>query len=435
MSDTTANHWPAKKPIIVGVIALLFLVGGFGAWSVFSNIAGAIIATGRIELDQNRQIIQHQDGGVVSAVMVGEGDRVEEGDVLITLDATRLQSELNIVEGQLFELIARSGRLVAERDDSDTITFDPLLVEAAEANPQLKELMDGQERLFQTRIFAGQQAVEQLQKQKAQIASQVTGIEAQQEALEIQLTLLGDELRDQQDLLDRGLAQASRVLALRREEARLRGQVGELTASAAESEGRITEIDLEILRLQTQRKEDAITQLRDVQFREFELRENRLDLKDRLSRLVITSPVTGLIFGLTVFAERTVIQPAEALLYIVPQDRPLVITGEIEPIHIDEVYQGQDVTLRFSTFDARTTPEVFGFVSAISGDVFTDEVNGRRFYRVEMTLNEGEMDRLGDVELLPGMPVDGFIQTNARTPMAYLVKPLADYFNKAFRES
>lgn len=435
MSDSNAQNWPAKRPIIVGSIALALLVGGFGLWSVYSNIAGAIIATGRIELDQNRQIIQHPDGGVVSDVPIGEGDRVEKGDTLITLDEKRLQSELNIVEGQLFELIARSGRLVAERDESDTITFDPLLVEAAASNPQLKELMDGQERLFLTRIDSAEQAVEQLQKQKAQITSQVTGIEAQQAALVEQLSLLSDELRDQQDLLDRGLAQASRVLALRREEARLRGSSGELTASAAESEGRITEIDLEILRLQTQRKEDAITQLRDVQFREFELRENRLDLQDRLSRLVITSPVTGLIFGLTVFAERTVIQPAEALLYIVPQDRPLIITGEIEPIHIDEVFLGQDVTLRFSTFDARTTPELFGFISSISGDVFTDEVNGRRFYRVEMTLNEGEMARLGEVELLPGMPVDGFIQTSSRTPMEYLTKPLVDYLNKAFRES
>lgn len=435
MNQQTTQKWPARSPIIVGVIALLTLVGGFGTWSVMSNIAGAIIATGRIELDQNRQIIQHPDGGVVSEVHVGEGDRIESGETLITLNATRLQSELNIVEGQLFELIARSGRLIAERDGTSSLSFDPLLVETAKERPQLKELMDGQERLFQTRIFSGRQAVEQLQKQKAQIASQITGIVAQQNALEQQLELLSQELTDQQDLLDRGLAQASRVLGLQREEARLRGQVGELTAGVAESEGRITEIELEILRLETQRKEEAITQLRDVQFREFELRENRLDLQDRLSRLVITSPVTGVIFGLTVFAERTVIQPAEALLYIVPQDRPLVITGEIDPIHIDEVFQGQDVTLRFSTFDARTTPEVFGFVSNISGDVFTDEVNGRRFYRVEMTLNEGEMDRLGDVELLPGMPVDGFIQTHSRTPMAYLVQPLADYFNKAFRES
>ena len=225
------------------------------------------------------------------------------------------------------------------------------------------------------------------------------------------------------------------TLEKRREDARLRGTVGELTASVAENEGRITEIDLDILRLATQRKEDAITQLRDLQYREFELREQRLSLRERLSRLDITAPVSGLIFGLTVFAERAVIQPAEALMFIVPQDRPMVITGEVEPIHVDEVYLGQDVTLRFSTFDARTTPEVFGTVSSISGDAFRDDTTGRSYYRVEMTLKDGEMDRLGDVDLVPGMPVDGFIRTADRSPMTYLLKPFTDYFNRAFRET
>ncbi|PTX58087.1 HlyD family secretion protein [Litoreibacter ponti] len=430
-----ASKWPARGPVTLGVLALVFLLGGFGIWAVQANIAGAIIAPGRIEVDQNRQVLQHPDGGVVAEVRVREGDRVERGQLLIKLDATRLRSELLIVEGQLFELIARAARLKAERDDLDEITVDPLLIKAADSRPQLQELIDGQQRLFKTRVSSAAQAVEQLEKRKAQIANQVDGVRAQQAALETQLALLEEELTAQQDLLDKGLAQASRVLALRREEARLRGTVGELTASTAESEGRITEIDLEIIRLQTQREEDAITQLRDLQYREFELREQRLSLQERLSRLDITAPVSGLIFGLSVFAERAVIQPAEALMFIVPQDRPLVITGEIEPIHVDEVFIGQDVTLRFATFDARTTPEVFGSISSISGDAFRNETTGRSFYRVEMTLKEGEMARLGGVELLPGMPVDGFIQTSERSPMSYLLKPLTDYFNRAFRET
>lgn len=432
---TTAEKWPARGPVMVGLLSLVILLGGFGLWAVKANIAGAIIAPGKIEVDQNRQVLQHPDGGVVAEVLVREGDRVKRGDVLVKLDATRLKSELLIVEGQLFELIARGGRFKAERDDADTIVFDPLLLTSAQTRPQLQQLMDGQERLFRTRISSAAQAVEQLEKRKAQIASQVDGVRAQQDALVTQLDLLQEELNAQQELLDKGLAQSSRVLALRREDARLRGTVGELTASTAESEGRITEIDLEILRLQTQRKEEAITQLRDIQYREFELREQRLSLQERLSRLDITAPVEGLIFGLTVFAERAVITPAEPLMFIVPQDRPLVITGEIEPIHVDEVYLGQDVTLRFATFDARTTPEVFGTISSISGDAFRDEATGRSYYRVEMTLKEGEMSRLGGVELLPGMPVDGFIQTSERSPMSYLLKPLTDYFNRAFRET
>jgi HlyD family secretion protein len=299
----------------------------------------------------------------------------------------------------------------------------------------VQRLIDGQERLFRTRISANQQAVEQLEKRKLQIASQLEGITAQQDALAVQLELLQGELESLQDLLNKGLAQASRVLSLRREDASLQGRIGELKATRAENEGRITEIDLEILRLRTQREEEAITQLRDLQSNAFELQEQRLNLLDQLSRLEITAPVTGLVFGLTVFAERSVIRPADPLLYIVPQDRPLLITGQIDPINVDEVYVGQDVTLHFTTFDARTTPEVFGTVSNISGDVFTDDVNGRKYYRIEMVLNEGEIGRLGGVALVPGMPVDAFIQTSERSPITYLVKPLMDYFNKAFRET
>jgi HlyD family secretion protein len=417
------------------MIGLLILVGGFGVWAVFSNIAGAIIATGQIELEQNRQVVQHPDGGVVEKVMVREGDSVKAGDVLIKLDANRLKSELLIIEGELFEIVSRSARLEAERDETDEITFPDLLAEAAVTRPEISDLMRGQERLFRARLSNAEQTVEQLKKRKAQIANQVEGVAAQQDALVTQLSLLKEELDAQQDLLAKGLAQAGRVLALQREDARLQGQGGELPATVAENEGRITEIDIQILQLDTQRKEDAITALRDLQYRVFELSEQRLALKEQLSRLDITAPLSGLVFGLTVFAERSVIRPADDLMFLVPQDRPLLITGEIEPIHIDEVYIGQDATMRFSTFDARQTPEVFGTVHNISGDVFTDEATGRRYYRIELVLNQGEMARLGDVDLLPGMPVDTFIQTTERSPMAYFVKPLADYFNKAFRES
>lgn len=429
------RRWSAKMPLIIGTIALVILVAGFGGWGVLANIAGAIIASGQIEVEQNRQIIQHPDGGVVASVHVSEGERVEKGDSLIMLEGVQLHSQLKVTESQLFEILARIGRLEAERDGVEQITLQPLLVDAVEDDAEVQRLVDGQERLFRTRVYANQQAIEQLGKRKLQIANQLEGIAAQQDAMAIQLNLLQDELASLQDLLDKGLAQASRVLSLRREDARLQGQLGELKASSAESEGRITEIDLEILRLQTQREEEAITQLRDLQSNAFELQEQRLALLDQMSRLEITAPVSGLVFGLTVFAERSVIRPADPLLYIVPQDRPLLITGQIDPINVDEVHLGQDVTLHFTTFDARTTPEVFGTVSNISGDVFTDEVNGRKYYRIEMVLNEGEMDRLGEVVLVPGMPVDAFIQTSERSPIAYLIKPLADYFNKAFRET
>lgn len=429
------KKWSAGFPVTLGFFALLILLGGFGTWGVMANIAGAIIVTGRIEVDQNRQVVQHPDGGVVAEILVDEGDLVEKGAPLIKLDPTRLRSDLVVAESQLFEMLARIARLEAERDGSDNMEFDPFLLEMAKSRPEVQTLMDGQKRLFETRISSNRQAIEQLDKRKAQIRNQIDGVEAQQLAMETQLGLLKEELKAQQDLLDKGLAQASRVLALRREDARLQGTVGELTASAAENAGRITEIELEILRLETQRKEDAITQLRDLQYQQFELREKRANLVEQLSRLDVTSPVSGLVFGLQVFAERSVVRPADPILYVIPQDRPLVITGEVDPIHVDEVFVGQDVTMSFSTFDARTTPEVFGVVTGISGDVFTNDATGRSYYRVEMVLKDGEIVRLGDVALVPGMPVDGFIKTDERSPITYLVKPLTDYFKRAFRES
>ena len=432
---TSPRRWTAGRPLAVGFVSLLVLVGGFGTWAVLAQISGAVVAPGQVEVDQNRQVVQHPDGGVVDKVLVEEGDFVDAGAELVRLDPALLGSELAIVEGQLFEIIARRGRLAAERDEASTITFDPELQKVAQQRPQVAELMGGQDRLFAARAETLLKESQQLDKRAAQIADQVTGIHAQQEALQQQLVFVGEELTDLQSLLDKGLAQASRVLALQREQARLLGQVGELQASAAQAEGRITEIEIEKLKLVTTRREQAITELRDLQYRELELAERRQSLRQQLDRLDIRAPVSGVVYGLTVFAERSVIRAADPVLYLVPQDRPLVVAARIDPIHRDEAYVGQPVTLRFATFDARTTPELYGTVMQVSADAFTDEQAGASFYRAEMVLNEGENEKLGDLRIVPGMPVEAFIRTSDRTPLAYLLKPLTDYFNRAFRES
>ena len=435
MIDGSKNAWSARGPMIIGLLGLVVLVGGFGTWAVATNISGAIIAGGRIEVDQNRQVVQHPDGGVVAEIMVDEGDEVEAGDVMIRLDDTQLKSQLAINESQLYELMSRRGRLEAERDDRDSITFDPLVLEAAKTNPDVPDLIAGQQRLMAARAESTVNEIDQLEKRRGQIANQIEGIEAQQVALKKQLELISEELTDQQRLLDQGLAQAARVLSLQREEARLSGTMGELEAQKAEAGGRITEIDIEILKLGTGRREDAITRLRDLQYRELELREQRLAVIEQLDRLDITAPVSGIIYDLQVFALRSVIRPADPVLYIVPQDRPLIINAKIEPIHIDKLSIGQEVNLRFSALDQRTTPELKGQVVQISADAFQDERQQLSFYRAEIALSEGEQDRLPeDAVLIPGMPVEAFIRTEDRTPLAYLTKPLTDYFTKAFRE-
>ena len=430
------RKWSARRQMIAGFIALIVLVVGVGGWSVMANIAGAIVASGMIEVEANRQIVQHPEGGVVGRIDVDDGDRVEAGTVLIRFDDTLLKSELAIVEGQLFEIMARRARLEAERDGVDTLVFTPELdIMGAESLVDIQSLKEGQQRLFQARRDSLNQEADQLAERKIQIGQQIDGSNAQLTSLEKQLELMRMELEDAESLLQKNLIQSSRVLALQREEARLFGQVGELKSAIAESRGRIAELEIEILKLTSRLREEAITTLRDLQYTEIELKERRISSLETLSRLDVRAPTSGLVYGRAVHALRSVVRPAEPIMYIVPQDSPMVISSRIETIHIDEVRIGQAATLRFSTFDQRTTPELDGTVTKVSADVFTDEVTGQVYYSAEILPNEGELVKLDGLELVPGMPVESFIKTTDRTPLAYLVKPLMDYFNKAFRES
>jgi len=436
MSKQSSNRWSAWQSVLIGFIGLSLLFGGFGTWAVKSQIAGAIVASGRIEVERNRQIVQHDKGGTVAEIRVDEGDGVKAGDLLIRLDPAQITSQLVIVEGQLFELMARRGRLEAERDETDTLKFDKELLEAGGQNPDLQELMEGQENLFRARRASVAQEIDQLGKRRGQTLNQIEGVVAQEASLSTQLDLIEEQLVSQQSLLDRGLAQAATVIGLKREQARLRGQIGELAASKAQAEGRVTETDIEVLKLGTTAREEAITQLRDLRYRELELIEQRRALRAEIDRLDIRAPVSGLVYGLLVQTPRSVIRAAEPLMYLVPQDRPLIIAARVQPIHVDEISLGQKVNLRFSSLDQRTTPELVGLVIQISADSINDELTGQPYFRAEITLNPGEMEKLPEgTQLVPGMPVDAFINTGERSPMAYLIKPLADYFVRAFRES
>ncbi len=424
-----------RGPVTLGLLALAALILGFGVWSVTTNLSGAIVAQGRIEVEQNRQIVQHPDGGVVAEIFVQEGATVAAGDRLIRLDGAALTSELTIVQGQLTELAARTARLLAERDDAKSIDFPADLLAQAKAQPQVAAQIDGQLRLYQARRETLAEQTQQLTRRIEQIRAQGDGITAQSTALATQLSLIKDELTSQQTLLDKGLAQQGTVLALQREEARLNGQMGELAASLAQSQGQITEIEIQISGLSTQRREQAATELRDIGPSQLELAERQRALTERIARLEIRAPVAGIVLGLQVTTPRAVIRPADPVLYLIPQDRPLVITAEIAPIHIDQVQVGQPVELVFSAFSSRTTPHLFGKVSVVSADALTNAQTSAAYYRAEVILNAGEVAKLGDQALLPGMPVEVFVQTGARTPLAYLVKPFTDYFARAFRES
>ncbi|MEM6759736.1 MAG: HlyD family type I secretion periplasmic adaptor subunit [Pseudomonadota bacterium] len=430
------NAWSARTPVVFGLLGLIVLLGGFGYWATQTRIAGAIIASGRIEVDQNRQVVQHPDGGVVAEIAVKEGDVVAAGELLLQLDVTHMQTQLSIVESQLYEFMARRGRLEAERDNSGTISFEEEVVTVSAERGDVSELMEGQQNLFVARRETMAQTLQQLDQRAEQIRNQIVGIEAQEASLGRQLDLIAQELDVQAGLLQRGLTQASGVLALEREVASLEGRIGELAANKAEAAQRISEVEIEMLRMRSQRREEAITRLRDLRTRELELIEQRQGLRTEIERMQVRAPVSGVVYNMRVQTPRSVVRPADPVLFLIPQDRPLVIAARVDPIHIDEIITGQTVNLRFSALDQRTTPELVGEVALVSADAFEDETIGASFYRAEIVLKQGEQERLPDGQvLIPGMPVEAFIRTADRSPLTYLVKPMMDYFNRAFRES
>lgn len=431
----TPAPWSAGRPLALGVIALAILLGGFGGWAVMASISGAVIADGQVEVAQRQQIVQHPDGGVINQILVTEGESVEAGDVLIRLDGTALRSELAVVETQVFETLARRGRLEAERDAAERITFPPELVAAAADDPVATRLMQGQLQLFEARSESLRQQARQLEQRRAAIRSQIAGTDAQRDAHAEQIDLIGQELDDQQALFDRGLAQVSRLLALKREATRLRGRMGELSAERARAKGTILELELKILRLHSDRREQAQVALRELDMRALELTGRRRALRERVHRLDLRAPVGGVIHDMQITTPQAVLRPAEPVLHLVPQDRPLLITARVATTDIDEVAAGQDVTLMVTAFNRRSVRDIQGRVTRISPDAFTDDVTRAGYYRVEIELADGGLDQLPEGALVPGMPVEAYILTRERSPMTYLVQPFADYFARAFRES
>lgn len=435
MSGREKGDWNIRRFVIGGYVVLGVMVFGLGAWAAVTKISGAVVVSGNLEVEGNRQVVQHPTGGVIETLNVKNGDVVKRGDVLVTLEGDSLVTELGIVEGQWYEILARKGRLASERDGLDEITFDPELLEEAKTNPKMNDLMKAQQQQFAAGRKLESDQSGQITERQAQIEQQTDGLVAMQKATAEQTRLIRQEVIQQQTLLDKGLTEIGKLLALQRTLAELEGTAGQIDANMAENRGKIAELEINRVQIDSQTREDAITELRDLEFREIELRERRTELTDQISKLRLRAPVDGVIYGNTADTLRGVIRPAEPVMYIVPKDAPLIVRGHILPTAIDQVHVGQIATLRFSAFDSRTTPEVDGHVVSISADAVEDQQRGMRYYTADIQIDENERGRLSHQTLLPGMPVEAFIGTQPRSPLSHFVKPFTDYFARAFQET
>ncbi|WP_407491788.1 HlyD family type I secretion periplasmic adaptor subunit [Pseudooceanicola sp. MF1-13] len=416
----------------LGLVAAVALFSAFVYWAQSTNIAGAVIATGTVEVVGKPKSVQHLDGGVVEEILVEDGQSVTQGDVLVRLDATLLSANLDIYRTRLSEAIALRERLLAEQVGADQITLsadDPLT-----AGVDIASHRDGQAAIFEARRIFEAGRREQLTEKIAQFRNQTTGVEGLIASKEEQLKLLEDELASVQSLADKGLARANAVLALRRNQADLLGQIAEPRSELARIQNSIRDTELEILQGERQMREQVATELRQVTNNIHELRQQILSTEKQLSRIDIRAPVTGRIHEMQITTLGGVVPPGATILQIVPVDEALSFSVRVDPASIDQVYVGQDATLRFPAFNQRTTPELYGAVIDVSPTSVVDEATGMAFYRVRVSADDEELARLGDNRLVPGMPVETYLQTGDRSVLSYLMKPLSEQLNQAFRE-
>jgi HlyD family secretion protein len=433
MKVTSPMRRSMRRHLVAAIVVVLVLVIGVGGWAATAVISGAVVASGSIVVDSNVKKVQHLTGGIVGELRVRDGDRVRAGDIVVRLDETVTRANLAIVTKGLDELTARKARLESERDGSDTIIFPAQLLAGA-GDPDRAAAMDSERKLFNLRRTARNGQKAQLRERIAQLGEEIAGLTAQQNSKAKEIALIERELAGVRELWKQNLVQLTRLTALEREAARLDGERGQLIAAAAQAKGKIAETTLQILQIDQDIASDVAKELREVDGKIGEFIERKVTAEDQLKRIDIRAPQDGTVFQLAVHTIGGVITAGDPIMLIVPDADNLSVEVKVNPQDIDQLQLNQKAILRFTAFNVRTTPEIEGTVTRISADTSTDQRTGQSYYTVRIAMAADQVERLGDVKLLPGMPVEAFVQTGDRTMFSYLMKPLHDQFVRAFRE-
>lgn len=425
----TTRHY-----LIVGTFASILLVGGLGIWAGFTYIAGAVVTSGIISVESNVKTIQHKEGGIVQEIYVQNGDHVKSGDVLIRLDGTIPRASLAVISKQLDELLIEETRLIAELDDRDHFTL-PVIFNDRRSEQEINEIFLGQTALLKARSARIKGRKRQLNEQIEQFQNQIKGLQAQLDSKASEMKFVEEELLDLEKLLRKGLVSQSRVIALRRSRAQLMGERGDLIARIAQAYTAISERRIQILQIDEDNQTEVLQRTQKIRVEIASLTEQKTAAVDQLRRIDIKAPYDGIVHQLSIHTTEGVVNPGAAVMQIVPQNDRLIIEAKLNPIDIDHIYIGQVAHVQLSAFDQRNTPQLYAKVIVVSPNLEQDQMTGAQYYLVRLEIEVDQLKRLGDKLLIPGMPVEAFIQTNERTVLDYLLKPLMDQVQKAFRET
>jgi HlyD family secretion protein len=434
-SAVTTPYSSIRRHLVVGTALILFIGFGIGGWAATMELSGAVVASGSLVVDSNVKKVQHLGGGIVKDILVREGEHVKAGQVLVRLDETQTKAANAVVTKTLEELAAQQARLEAERDDDDHIEFPPTIVDLARSShSDAAHIMASEEKLFDLRRQDRDGKKAQLKERIGQLKDEIQGYLDQITEKNSEIDLIGKELEGVRQLRSQNLVPMNRLTSLERDAARVQGERSQLASATAQAKGKITETELQIIQVDQTLRSEVGKELSETQAKISEFVERKIATDDQLNRVEIRAPQDGIVQQLSIHTVGGVVAAGDTIMLIVPDTDSLEVEVKIAPQDIDQLYLDQMATLRFTAFNSRTTPEIDGKVSFISADILQDQRTGMSYYVARITLDPSQVARLGQVKLIPGMPVTAFVKTSERTMFSYLTKPLREQAVRAFRE-
>jgi HlyD family secretion protein len=432
--DLAANSSSMRRLMRWFVLSSFIVFFGIGGWSVAAKVDSAVVTAGTFAVQSSAQAVQHLEGGVIGAILVKDGDLVQEGQVLVRLDAAKVTADASILERKLIDLTAQKARLEAENLDRTTITRTESPFSSRQMDSALRAAFASEESLMNERRFTRLNQLSQQQERKVQVERQIDGFNERYKALKEELAQVTAELADQRMLDSKGLIRRPVLRQTEREVSRLKGEMGDMEAKVAGAHSQLTEIEFKIAELTRNARSEVLKQLQAVTAGLAETEEQLAAARDRLQRLDIRAPRTGLVHELAVHTIGGIVSPGQKLMSIIPNDEPLIVNAKIRPDEVEQVHVDQRASIRISAFKLPTPLELEGWVTNVSPDQVVSSQSGQAYFTVKIAIAPGERSKLEGKELTPGLPAEVLILGDARRIITYLTQPLTDRLAVTFRE-
>ncbi|MDH2406591.1 HlyD family type I secretion periplasmic adaptor subunit [Bradyrhizobium sp. SSUT18] len=418
---------------VAGNLLVLCFMLGLGTWASLAPLESAAIASGVVESESSRKTIQHLEGGIVRNILVSDGDIVRSGQTLIVLDDTRAGSEMQSLQGQFWDAVARAARLQAEQQRFEKIAIPDALEQDSRQNGVAAAAVSAQQFIFQARLQVHESQLAVSRERRRQVEKEIEGLKAQETATGQRIDIVREELDMVATLVNKGLERRPRLLNLQRELADVEGRRGEIAAQISRAGQVISEQQATLFKLESERQNEIAQSLREAQNQIFQLRERLLAAKDQLSRTEVKAPEDGVITDLRIHTAGGVIGAGAPLMDLVPRQDRLIVTARLRPEDIDVVHPGLIAEVHLVPYNQRRVPRLKGTVVHVSADRLLDKRTDQPYYATRIRIDDGQI-AANDIQIVPGMPVQVFITTGRGTVALYALRPLLDSFRGAFRE-